>query len=190
MKQLISWHTLLILSLIGGAMIWRMTPHTPNIAPVAAAALLAGAYLSRAWAVLLPVIIMAASDSVIGFYDWRIMVAVYASFVLTVGIGMWLREKRTARGIVMASVAGSILFYLVTNAAVWKFSGMYQPTLDGLLLSYNLALPFFRNTLFGDLAFSAGLFATVEGISMASAQQHVPRKQKASLEGVAAQNLK
>ena len=158
-------------------MIWRMTPHTPNIAPVAAVALLAGAYLSRPWAVLLPVIIMAASDSVIGFYDWRIMTAVYASFVLTVGIGMWLRKKRTARGVVMASVAGSILFYLVTNAAVWKFSGMYQPTLDGLLLSYNLALPFFRNSLFGDLVFSAGLFAVVEGVNLATARLYILRKQ-------------
>lgn len=171
-------------------MIWRILPHPPNIAPVAAAALLAGAYLSRPWAVLLPVIIMAASDSVIGFYDWRIMTAVYASFVLTVGIGMWLRQRRTAKGVVMASVAGSVLFYLVTNAAVWRFSGMYQPTLDGLLLSYNLAIPFFRNSIFGDLVFSTGLFAVVEGLSLAVTRLNLLRNKWLNLDIRTARDLR
>ena len=47
-----------------------------------------------------------------------------------------------------------IVFFLVTNFAVWAFTSMYAPTLDGLLLCYVLALPFYAYTLAGDLVWN------------------------------------
>ena len=53
---------------------------------------------------------------------------------------------------------------MVTNYAVWQFSPWYEKSLAGLLESYTLALPFFRNTLLGDLFYSAVLFGAYEAV--------------------------
>lgn len=156
------WQTALILILIGGAAFARLIPHIPNATPLAAIALIGGAMLARPWSFVVPVAALIASDAVIGFYQWQIMATVYGSFLVIVLFGEWIKKQRTAKRIVSASIAGSILFYLITNAAVWKFSGMYPQTLDGLLASYYLALPFFRNTLFGDLMYASGFFLAAE----------------------------
>ena len=102
---------------------------------------------------------MLLSDWLIGFYQPQVMAAVYISFILYVFVGKTLALKSSAGLIILASLIGSISFFLITNAAVWAFGQMYEPDLSGLLQSYYYALPFFRNTLLGDLFYSGVLFA-------------------------------
>ncbi len=57
-----------------------------------------------------------------------------------------------------AAIASSILFFAVTNFGMWLWSGIYPRTLGGLEACYGAAIPFFQNTLAGDLFYAALLF--------------------------------
>jgi hypothetical protein len=61
-----------------------------------------------------------------------------------------------------ASIAGSVLFFVVTNFGVWARDGLYPHTLAGLANCYVAALPFFQNGLVGDLFFTGALFGGFE----------------------------
>ncbi len=51
------------------------------------------------------------------------------------------------------SLLSSVIFFIITNFAVWLFSSWYPRTKEGLFLCFFLALPFFKNTLLSDLFF-------------------------------------
>lgn len=149
-------------ALIIAAVIVRLVPHAPNATPLAAVALFGGANLPAPWSFAVPLAAMVASDSVIGFDNLPTTLAIYGSFAVMVLFGCWLRHHPGPWRILGVTLASSILFYLITNAAVWKFSGMYTQNLDGLFLSYLYAVPFFRHTLMGDMAYTFSLFLTAE----------------------------
>lgn len=129
-------------------------PLPPNVAPISAMALLSGAVLPRRLTFVVPLAAMLASDLVIGFYTLPVMVAVYASFALSNILGLRLRRRLHSGRVMAASLAGSVAFFLITNAAVWAFQTMYPHTAFGLGQSYLAGLPFFRNTVLGDLLFT------------------------------------
>jgi hypothetical protein len=52
----------------------------------------------------------------------------------------------------------SILFFLLSNGAVWAFSGMYPLNPSGLAQCYVAALPFLEKTMLGDLFWTGVLF--------------------------------
>ena len=56
------------------------------------------------------------------------------------------------------TLAGSVLFFVWTNFGVWAFWNLYPHTLEGLVACYTAAIPFFRNTLLGDVVYSTALF--------------------------------
>jgi hypothetical protein len=56
------------------------------------------------------------------------------------------------------TLASSLMFFGVTNLAVWAAGSLYPRTLVGLILCYAAAIPFFRNSLIGDMAYAATLF--------------------------------
>ena len=59
----------------------------------------------------------------------------------------------------MTATVGSIVFFLITNLGSWfAMTEDYPRTLAGLVDCYIAGLPFFRNTLTGDLVFSAAFF--------------------------------
>ena len=60
----------------------------------------------------------------------------------------------------LASLISSTVFFIVTNLGVWLVGGLYPHTLPGLENCYILALPFFRNTLMGDLLYTGVLFGS------------------------------
>ena len=60
--------------------------------------------------------------------------------------------------IAAATLTGSCLFFLITNLAVWASGGIYPRTMVGLMECYTAAIPFFRNSLFGDCCYSFVLF--------------------------------
>lgn len=148
--------------LIGLAVVLRIMPHAPNFAPIAALALFGGVYLNRRFALIIPLAALVISDFFIGFYSYKIMLSVYLSFAMIGLGGIWLRRHKRVGPVVGATLAGSTLFFLVTNLAVWAFGSLYPPTLAGLLASYTMALPFFKNTLLGDLFYTGVLFGSYE----------------------------
>ncbi len=135
----------------------RLLPHPPNFSPIAAMALFSGAFLPmRALSFAAPLGALLVSDAVLGFYGG--MEIVYGSVALIVCLGWLLSSNRTPVRITVAAVASSVLFYLITNFGVWAFGDMYPKTLPGLVACYVAAIPFFQNTLVGDLVFTGLLF--------------------------------
>jgi hypothetical protein len=58
----------------------------------------------------------------------------------------------------VAAVASSVLFFAVSNFGTWLTSGMYSHDIAGLEACYVAAIPFFQNTLAGDLFYVTLLF--------------------------------
>jgi hypothetical protein len=150
----------LAMSLVALDVVARAAPHAPNVTPIAASAVFAGMVLrSRALAVAVPISALLLSDLVTGSYDWRIMGVVYAALALPALLARWGRVRPM---VVLAPLvlSSSLLFFATTNFAVWAFSGMYAHDLNGLVLCYVAALPFFYNTVAGDALWTTLLFAT------------------------------
>lgn len=150
---------ILILILVGVA--YRFFPHPPNFAPVAAISLFSGFFFRR-YFILIPVAIMLLSDIFIGFYDWKLMAVVYSSFVLVSLIGIYLRKNKSVISLLGCAISGSVVFFLLTNFAVWALGSWYPHNLEGLLECYTLAIPFFKNTFMGDLFYSSVIFGLYE----------------------------
>jgi len=144
------------------AIIARFLPHPPNFAPITAVALFGGVYFSdKRIGLLLPLIIMFLSDLVLGLHNTLFFV--YGSFMIMSGIGYWLKNHYSARNVIFSALTGSILFFLITNFGVWLTSaGFYPMTLEGLTTCYVAAIPFFQNSLLGDLVFTGVLFGSYE----------------------------
>jgi hypothetical protein len=137
--------------------LFRLLEWIPNVSPVAAMALFAGAHLNdRKLAFVIPLAALLLSDLLLGFH--ATMIYVYASFTIIVGIGLWLRQRRTLFNVTAAALVSSLLFFLITNMGVWLSSDLYPAGAEGLLQSYIAAIPFYRNTLIGDLLFTGLLF--------------------------------
>ena len=140
----------------------RLTPHPANFAPIGAIALFAGAYLPRKWAVILPLGILFITDLFLGWYEPMVMLSVYGCLAVSFFAGQILRKRKNFFNVFSLAVFSSILFFIVTNFAVWAASSWYPHTLNGLTLNYYLALPFFRNTLFSDIFYTLSLFGAYE----------------------------
>ncbi|TAN57157.1 hypothetical protein EPN15_05115 [Patescibacteria group bacterium] len=153
----------------------RFIPHAANFAPIGAMALFGGAKLNKKYALIVPLAAMLISDYFIGFYSWQIMASVYASFLIYGLLGLRARKNESWLKIGGATLAGSVLFFLITNFAVWAFGSMYPHTLAGLLACYAAGLPFFRGTLLGDIFFTAAFFGLYE---LARKYVEIPLKQK------------
>jgi len=90
------------------------------------------------------------------------MVFVYGSFLLIGLLGMRLKSHRNFKNILFTTIFSSILFFVITNVGVWLMTDLYQKNVQGLLESFILAIPFFKNTIMGDLLFTSAFFAVFE----------------------------
>jgi hypothetical protein len=147
-----------LLAAIFAAAAMRLVPHPPNFAPIAAMALFSGTQMPRRLlSFAIPFAALVLSDAILGgFYPG--MNFVYASFALTVLIGWAIAKRKSPLVIGGAAMASSVLFFLLTNFGMWLFSGFYPLTSAGLIACYVAAIPFFQNTLAGDLVFTGLLF--------------------------------
>lgn len=156
---------ILALSLVILGVSMRFLPHPANFAPIAAVALFSGLYLRKWYTFAVPLTAMIISDWQIGFHN--LIAYTWGSFVLIGVIGWYVRKHKKPAVIVVGTLSGSVLFYLITNFGVWLQSGMYAKTWQGLLECYTLALPFFRNTVLGDLFYTGVLVGLFEVIAYA-----------------------
>jgi hypothetical protein len=150
-----------LIILIGALL--RVIPHPANFAPIAAIALFGGTYIkNKKLALVLPLFAMIISDFFIGFdsLQWRLLV--YGSFALVGLIGFLIRKNKKLATIFGGTLAGSIVFYLITNFAFFYSPSMYPHDLSGIISSYINALPFFRNSLAGDLFYVGVFFGAYE----------------------------
>ena len=169
MTRFVSPRFFVIAAAILLAAISRLLPLPPNFAPITAMALFGAATLSdKKLAILTPLLALFVSDLCIEVMyrlglmtSWGIysgMVWTYSAFLLVTLMGFLLRRHRSALAIGAATLAGSVVFFIVSNFGAWVSFDLYSHDLEGLLACYMAAVPFFRNTLLGDAVFSVALF--------------------------------
>lgn len=147
---------MIALSLVLIGVILRLLPHPANIAPVGAIALFGGATLNRRVGWWLPVVIMAISDCFIGFYSSILFT--WFAFLLVGLLGVSLKHWHSWVRVPLGALAGSSIFFLVSNFGVWIAGGLYPHTWAGFIQCYTLAIPFFRPTIIGDLLYATLFF--------------------------------
>ena len=136
-----------LVSLIFFAILSRFLPHPPNFTPIAAIALLSSKGFDNRWVVfLIPIVSLFISDLFIGLH--ATIPFIYISFILIALLGMYVKKIN-----IVSVLLSSTIFFLVSNFGVWL---LYYPiSTEGLVQCYTLALPFFLNTVLGDLVYGA-----------------------------------
>ena len=125
------WSKLLAVGLVTLVVAIRLLPHPPNFTPVAAIALFSGVYFKEKYWLVLPLGAMLLSDLYIGFAEFWVSFSVYFCFAVIYLIGYFLKERRNFVNIFLGTISGSIVFFLVTNFAVWAATGWYNKSWDG-----------------------------------------------------------
>ncbi len=145
----------------------------PGACPLSAVALCAGMFLPRRLALAVPLAILFLSDVVIDLHYHENFFSAYllGRYVLlaVIGLGgMALRRQRSLATVLGASLAGSTLFYVASNALAWLGSTVYAQTPAGLWQALTVGMPgfppsyvFFRNGLVSDLLYSMVFVACV-----------------------------
>lgn len=133
----------LLIAFILIAVCFRLIPHPPNFTPVTSLALFSGIMFQRKWlGILVPIVAMLLSDMILGF--GVISMWVYAAFML-VTISGWVLKQMNVKSILVSSM----IFFIVSNFGAWLLG--YPHTIEGLLMCYTLAIPFFGYSIVGDL---------------------------------------
>lgn len=146
-----------------------------NFSPLAAMALFGAAYFNHKWMAFgIPMLALWVSNLVLDnvflseFYDGFVLFGnggVYLAFVLVGILGLFMLKKVTPLRVAGASLSASVLFFIVSNFFVWLQGTMYSMDFTGLVACYVAAIPFFWNTLAGDLFFCALMFGAFEAIT-------------------------
>jgi hypothetical protein len=152
-------------------------PALGNFAPLMALVFCSAAYASdrRWWAA--PFLALALSDLYLNahyaaatgaaWHGGSLAVLVnFAAYGAGLGLGAWVASAgRSWPRLLGGSLAASLSFYFITNTAAWATDPAYGPGLAAWWQALTIGRPeypptlwFFRNTLLGDLAFTA-LFA-------------------------------
>jgi len=141
--------TKVIFGLILIAIISRLLPHPPNFAPITSIALFSGFHLSnKRISILIPLVGMFFSDIFIGLHS--LMPVIYLSFVLISVMSFYIKTISIGN-VILAST----LFFIFSNLGVWYF--YYPLTWSGLTTCFVLAIPFFVNSIAGDLFYTSVL---------------------------------
>lgn len=164
-SKIFSARFIFVLAAVLLAAVSRILPHIPNFTPIAAMALFGAVNFSdKRLAFVLPLIAMILSDLALELmFGWgfhNTVIYVYVSFILTSCIGLYVRKHNNVKTLLAASLASSILFFVITNFGVWAANGFVGGG-AGLSGVYVLGLPYFSYTLIGDLFYNAILFGSL-----------------------------
>jgi hypothetical protein len=167
--------------LLIAAVVWRVllgVTHSAdfgwlhNFAPLSAIALCGAAYLPRRLAFALPLAALFVSDLMLNFHYSKShpgvslvsveMLARYGALALIAGLG-WMLRKMPRPGMMLgASVAGSVIFYVISNTGSWLTEPRYAMSVSGWIQALTTGLPgypstlfFYRHTLLSDILFTA-----------------------------------
>jgi hypothetical protein len=154
-----------IVTFIGIGLLGRLLPHLPNMTPIGAMALFFGAKFGMKKGLIVMLVTMLLSDLVKGLH--ATMWATYGSFFLAILMGKMIANRKSIGWIIGAGMTSSVLFFVLTNFAVWMAPNfMYAKNIQGLIDCYIMAIPFFRNTLAGDLIYTTVFFGGYELVSI------------------------
>jgi hypothetical protein len=139
-----------------------------NFVPLAAIALCSAAYFPKKYKFAVPLVTLFISDAVLNFrygaplLDPQILCR-YLALALVGCIGLVLQYRASVKTLLPASIVGSTIFYVITNAFSWLSDPGYAKNLAGLIQALTVGLPqysatpswmFFRNSLLSDLVFT------------------------------------
>lgn len=153
-----------VLFLILVGVFYRLIDHPFNFSPLGSIAIFAGFFMRRKWSVLVPLAILLVSDIFLGFYTWQIMVAVYICLAVNVIMGMHIKDNKLIRNSLSVSIMGACIFFVVTNFAVWFFGNLYPHDFNGFVHCFYLALPFFRNSILGDMFYTSVILIAYKSV--------------------------
>ena len=162
----------------------RLIPHPSNFAPIGGMSLFGAAYFSKKyWAFIIPILSMWISDLVLNnvvyaayfdhfvwFYSGSLFT--YGAFALIVLMGMFSLKKVRVINVVGSALLASIIFFVVSNFGVWAATTMYPHTAEGLMACYVAGIPFFANTLLGDMVYCGLMFG-----AFYMAEKYIPQLQ-------------
>jgi len=165
---------LIITGFIVFAALSRLLPHAYNFTPLGAIALFGAAYFTdKKWALIVPIAALWISDLLLNNlvyntyfegFAWFTggFLYIYGSIALIVVLGYYLLKKISFGRVLGGALGASVIFYIVSNFGVWAASPLYPPTIEGLIMCYTAAIPFFHYTIAGNVVYSAILFGGYE----------------------------
>lgn len=147
----------------GGGSAWLS-----NFAPLAAIALCSAVYFPRNYKFTVPFAALLLSDLVLDFYYGAslsdpLILCRYAAFGLVGLLGLAISRRPSLKTVLPAALAGSVLFYAITNTFSWLIDPGYVKNFSGLVQALTVGLPqygatptwmFFRNSVVSDLLFT------------------------------------
>ncbi len=156
-----SKQTFLAIILILLGVVLRLLELIPNFSPVTAIALLGGAYLlDKRWSIVIPVASLLISDILLGYknnypFFHNTIFFVYISYIIIVFLGWKLRsEKVNYLKVGGFAIVSSLLFFIISNFGVWIVGTLYERNLAGLVNCFEMAIPFYKFTFFGDVVYT------------------------------------
>ncbi len=166
MFQRISNSTLGIIALVLLGVFLRIMPHPANLAPIGGIAILSGLVVRRKYAIWSPVAAMVVSDLFIGLHP--LILWTWGSYALIAFLSsrFLYGKKLNGLSVIATGVTSGLLFYLITNFGVWLQGGLYTLDGAGIIRCYVNALPFLRNTILGDVFYTAALYAAYQIFSL------------------------
>ena len=140
----------------------RIIPHPPNFTPILATAIYAPYLIKDKWvAMSLPLLAMFIADLWIGFHPYILWV--YGAIGLSTLISnLSMRFDKEYMQLGIMAILSSILFFIITNFAVWTMWDYYPKTIEGLIMCYTMAIPFFHNTLLSTIVYTSLIVLTVK----------------------------
>ena len=173
-KNNIKYISFILVSLV---LLTRLLPHAPNFTPIISVILFSAMYFTKKSSWVIPFIAILVSDLILGFssqfhylnlsfiegglsitFTW-LFILIYLSFVF-IYLFCKYRSKLSPINVLVNSFVGSVLFFILSNFAVW-ITGGYPMSFSGLIACYAAAIPFFKNTLLSTLLYSAILFTPI-----------------------------
>ena len=160
-----------------------------NISPLAAVVVGGAIYMPRRAAFMVPFGALFVSTLVVNAVRGWPLVSPYTAvvalcFALVFGLAWLVRGTRRVSAVLGVTVAGTVVFYVLSNTVAWFFEPAYAPSAAGWLQAQTVGLPipgappawwFFAKSLAGDLLFSSLMIAICH-----------PRAQRATVSGTVA----
>lgn len=132
----------------------RFVPHPPNFTSLLALSFYVPALMGVRF---LPALILSfiITDFFIGFHSSALFTWGSVIFIGLISKFFLMNIYTRFSG----ALLGAIIFYVITNFGIWSL-GSYGYTLEGFLLCYTLAIPFFAYSLISTIIFSG----IIEGV--------------------------
>ena len=148
----------LVFIIIFFGIISRIIALPPNFSPVIAIILFGSLYFeNKNLAFVAPISIILTSDLILGFTP---NINTYLPLIF-----VYFFSRKINRMSMLNLFIASLIFFLTSNFGVWLLSNWYPKSFAGLVMCYEAALPFFRNTLLSTLLFGLVFKVTFERTS-------------------------